>query len=67
MDITAQRIFSTPEYTVISETGETVFVEDETGAARVFTREEWQKMNGGGIGGIGLAALVAAAALLFIA
>lgn len=56
----SQSIYSKPEYTVISETEETVFVQDETGAPHVFTREEWAEMQG--TGGAGLLAVVAIAA-----
>lgn len=57
-------IHSKPEYTVIDETEETVFVQDENGAPHVFTREEWQKMQG--TGAAGLAVLGAAAAALLL-
>lgn len=61
----SQSVYSKPEYTVISETDETVFVQDENGAPHVFTREEWAKMQG--TGGAGLLAVVAiAAAALFL-
>lgn len=64
-ELEAQRVFAKPEYTVISETEETVFVQDENGAPHVFTREEWAKMQG--TGGAGLLAVVAiAAAALFL-
>lgn len=56
----SQSVYSKPEYTVISETEETVFVQDETGAPHVFTREEWAEMQG--TGGAGLLAVVAIAA-----
>lgn len=50
-ELEAQRVFANQEYNVISMTEETVFVTDETGAPHVFTREEWDSMNGGLIGG----------------
>lgn len=50
-ELEAQRVFSKPEYTIISETEETIFVQDENGAPHVFTREEWEQINGGMIGG----------------
>lgn len=56
----SQLVYSKPEYTVIDETEETVFVQDETGAPHVFTREEWDQMQG--TGGAGLLAVVAIAA-----
>ena len=66
VDFSTQTIYSKPEHTVISETEETVFVQDETGAPHVFTREEWQKMQG--TGGAGLVVLgVLAAGLLLLA
>lgn len=46
MDITEQVVNATPEYTAISETAETVFATDETGAPAVFTRAEWDAMQG---------------------
>ena len=64
IDISSQSIYSVPEYTVISETDETVFVEDEKGAPHVFTREEWAKMQG--TGGSGLWAVLGIGALLFL-
>ena len=54
----SQIIFANPEYTIVSETEETIFVTDETGAPHVFTREEWNRMNGGGVGGVICAAAV---------
>lgn len=60
----SQSVYSKPEYTLISETDETVFVQDETGAPHVFTREEWQKMQG--TGGAGLVVLGVVAAGLFL-
>ena len=60
----SQSIYSNPEYTLISETDETVFVQGETGAPHVFTREEWQKMQG--TGGAGLVVLGVVAAGLFL-
>lgn len=60
VDFSIQPVYSKPEYTVISETEETVFVQDETGAPHVFTREEWAEMQG--TGGAGLLAVVAIAA-----
>lgn len=64
INITPQSIYSVPEYTVISETDETVFVEDETGAPHVFTRDEWAKMQG--TGGAGLLAVLGIGALLLL-
>lgn len=58
--LTPQVVHSNPEYTVIDETEETVFVQDENGAPHVFTREEWAQMQG--TGGAGLLAVVAIAA-----
>lgn len=58
--LTPQVVHSKPEYTVIDETEETVFVQDENGAPHVFTREEWAEMQG--TGGAGLLAVVAIAA-----
>lgn len=58
--LTPQVVHSNPEYTVIDETEETVFVQDETGAPHVFTRDEWAEMQG--TGGAGLLAVVAIAA-----
>lgn len=64
--LTPQVVHSNPEYTVISETEETVFVQDQDGIPHVFTKQEWQKMQG--TGGAGLLAIIAAAAgLLFFA
>lgn len=61
----SQSIYSKPEYTVISETEETVFVQDETGAPHVFTREEWAEMQGtGGAGLLAVVAIVAAGLML---
>lgn len=60
VNFSSQSVYSNPEYTVIDETEETVFVQDETGAPHVFTREEWAKMQG--TGGAGLLAVVAIAA-----
>lgn len=59
-NLTPQVVHSEPEYTVIDETEETVFVQDENGAPHVFTREEWAQMQG--TGGAGLLAVVAIAA-----
>lgn len=64
INIAPQSIYSVPEYNVISETDETVFVEDETGAPHVFTREEWAKMQG--TGGAGLLAVLGIGALLLL-
>lgn len=63
--LSPQIVYSNPEYTVISETDETVFVQDQDGLPHVFTREEWQKMQGTGGGGL-LALLGAAAAGLLL-
>lgn len=51
MEFGTQIIHSKPEYTIVSQTDETIFATDETGAPHVFTREEWEQMNGGLIGG----------------
>lgn len=51
MEFGTQTIYSKPEYTIVSQTDETIFVTDETGAPHVFTREEWEQINGGMIGG----------------
>ena len=51
MEFGTQTIYSKPEYTIVSQTDETISATDETGAPRVFTREEWEQMNGGMIGG----------------
>lgn len=51
MEFGTQTIYSKPEYTIVSKTDETIFVTDEKGAPHVFTREEWEQMNGGLVGG----------------
>lgn len=51
MEFGTHTIYSKPEYTIVSQTDETIFVTDETGAPHVFTREEWEQINGGMIGG----------------
>lgn len=64
--LTPQVVHSKPEYTVIDETEETVFVQDETGAPHVFTREEWAEMQGTGGAGILAVVAIAAAGLLLL-
>lgn len=64
--LTPQVVHSKHEYTVISETDETVFVEDETGAPHVFMREEWDEMQGTGGAGLLAVVAIAAAGLLLI-
>lgn len=66
VNITAQPIYSEHEYTLISKAGETVFVEDETGAPNVFTIEEWNAINGKKNDGTGFLLIAAVAAGLML-
>lgn len=66
VDITAQPVYSEHEYTLISKAGETVFVEDETGAPNVFTIEEWNAINGKKNNGTGFILIAAIAAGLML-
>ncbi len=66
INISSQSVYSKPEYTVIDETEETVFVQDENGAPHVFTREEWDKMQGSGGAGLLAVVAIAAAGLLLL-
>ncbi len=62
----SQSVYSKPEYTVIEETEETVFVQDETGAPHVFTRDEWAEMQVTGGSGLLAVVVIAAAGLLLL-
>lgn len=64
--ITAQPIYSEHEYTLISQTDETVFAEDETGAPHVFTIAEWDAIKGKKNDGAGFLLVAAVAAGLML-
>lgn len=66
VDLTSQPIYSEPEYTLISQIDETVFVEDETGAPHVFTIDEWNYINRKKNDGMGLILIAAVAAGLML-
>lgn len=65
-ELTPQVIYSQPNYTVISRTDKTVWVEDENGNPAVFTVEQWEKMQGKGHGGGILLAAIAIVAGIMI-
>ena len=64
--LTPQVVHSNQEYTIISETEETIFAEDETGAPHVFTIEEWNAINGKKNDGTGFLLVAAIAAGLML-
>lgn len=65
-DLPVQSVHSQHEYTIISQTEETIFVEDETGAPHVFTIEEWNAINGKKNDGTGFLFIAAIAAGLML-
>lgn len=66
IELPAQSVHSQHEYTIISQTDETIFVEDETGAPHVFTIEEWNAIKGKKNDGTGFLLVAAIAAGLMI-
>lgn len=66
MELSTTPIYADHEYTAVDVTDETVFATDETGAPVVFTRAEWDAMQGGNGGAaVALLALAAGALLIF--
>lgn len=65
-ELPVQSVHSQHEYSVISQTDETIFVEDETGAPHVFTIDEWNAINGKKNDGTGFILIAAIAAGLLL-
>jgi hypothetical protein len=65
-ELPVQSVHSQHEYTIISQTEETIFVEDETGAPHVFTIDEWNAINGKKKDGTGFLFIAAVAAGLML-